>query len=134
MSKKDLQSHLPAYPDFLRRVLSQCQAQPYSQELPSSVLANWQSNTANKLCTAKPANKGELGASAIKHAKVSYREFIGSLYLYYYCYYYCVCWKSQTLCICLISPSSSLRLSRNPGEFEAKKKKNFTDHRTTNTT
>ena len=35
-----------------------CQAQPYSEELPSSVLTNWHSNNANWACTAKPANKG----------------------------------------------------------------------------
>ena len=59
-----------AYPIFLRRVLSWCQAQPYFQELLSSVLANWHSETANRLCTAKPANKGELGAKAIQHVKI----------------------------------------------------------------
>ena len=35
-----------------------CQAQPYSEELPSSVLTNWHSNNADRACTAKPANKG----------------------------------------------------------------------------
>ena len=40
-----------------------CQAQPYSQELPSAVLANWHNDSA----TAEPVNNGELGASAIQH-------------------------------------------------------------------
>ena len=50
-------------------------SRPYSQEHPSSVLANWHSNTANRLVTAKPANKGELGTSAIQHAKYNQLEF-----------------------------------------------------------
>ena len=36
----------------------------------SNVLTKWHSDTANRLCTMKPPNKGDLGASAIQHAKI----------------------------------------------------------------
>ena len=47
-------------PKFLCEVLSWCQAQLYSQEFPSSVLARWRINAFSRLCSAKPANKGKL--------------------------------------------------------------------------
>ena len=46
------------------------QVQPYSQEIPSSELANYHSNTAKRLCTTKPENKEELSTSAIQHARI----------------------------------------------------------------
>lgn len=55
--KKHQQVLQPSLPKFLLRVLSWCQAQPYNQELLSSVFANWYSHTANCLCSAKSANK-----------------------------------------------------------------------------
>ena len=51
--------------NFCVRSLSWSQAQPYSREFPSSVLANWHSDTTNRLCTAKPTNEGELRVSLI---------------------------------------------------------------------
>ena len=51
-------------------VLSWCQAQLYYQEHLFPVLADQHSYTANRLFTAKPANKGKLGASAIQSAKI----------------------------------------------------------------
>ena len=63
--KKNQYSTQYCVPKFLDMVLSSCQAAPYSQELPSFLLANWHTNTANRLCTTKPANKCKLGATAI---------------------------------------------------------------------
>ena len=55
---------------YLCRVLSCCQAQQYSQELPFSTLAYQHSNIANRFFTAKSANKGKLGTTAIQDVKI----------------------------------------------------------------
>ena len=52
------------------RVLSWCQAEPYSKEFPSYILGNWHSDTANRQWTKKPVNNGKLGASAIQHPNI----------------------------------------------------------------
>ena len=59
----------PAYPVFCVNP-ELVKVQPYSQVLLSSILAKCHSYTANRLCSIKPANKGELGTSAIQHAKI----------------------------------------------------------------
>ena len=61
----------PRLPKFLCE-FELLQPQLYSQELPFSVLANWYSKTTNRVCTTKPANKGESGASVIHYTKYNY--------------------------------------------------------------
>ena len=71
---RSISSHLGlANPHF-------CQIQLYSQEPPSSVLANSNNNVANRLCTAKSVSKGELGTSAIQHAKIKRASCLLSLH------------------------------------------------------
>ena len=55
--KRHEQSPKSCLSKSLLRVLSWCQPQPYTQELTSSVLANWYNNSANKLHVTKTANQ-----------------------------------------------------------------------------
>ena len=63
---------------YLRRVLSWCQAQPYSQELPSSVLANRNSGTAKRLCTAKPDNMAS--NASVQYSVQKYDQLVACSY------------------------------------------------------
>ena len=75
----------------LRKVLGRCQGQLYSQKL-LSILPNQHSNMVNRICTAKQANKGKLGTSAVQHPKIqeascllsldSWAQYINDQYLH----------------------------------------------------